>query len=108
MNHVTAHFQNQKQLLESAEHNLEETRRELAVYKKAFLKAERDRHDLEEENQALINEIRKLRECGARGRDELFERERRALNDGIPQLEVRLFQPHVRVPSFPLSIGALV
>ena len=78
--------------MEETEHDLEETRRDLAVFKRAFLNAERDKHHLkerfEQEKQALNDEIRQLREPGIHGRVEMFEQ---ALKDGILQLKVRLF-----------------
>jgi len=83
-------FQNQEQLLEEA-------RRDLDMYKKAFFDAERAKRDLEErfeeEKQALNDEIRQLRECSVHGLGERFGQGAQALNDGIPQLKVRLFPP---------------
>lgn len=77
---------------------MEETRRDLGVYKRAFSIAERDKRDLEErferEKQALSDENRQLRERGMHVHEERFERARQALNDGILQLKVRLFPLH--------------
>ena len=97
VDHFTAQFRHQGQLLE-------ETNRDLAVYKKALCNAERDMRDLaerfEQEKQALNDEIRQLREYGMRDREERFEQEKQALNDGILQLKVRLppcsMQDHLR------------
>ena len=90
--HVTTRFQHQGRLLEEAERDLAETRRDLDVYKKAFSIAERDKRDLEErferERQTLSDEIRQLKERDAHGGG--FEQEKQALNDGIHQLKVRL------------------
>ena len=84
VDHVTAQFRHQGQLLE-------ETNRDLAAHKKALCNAERDMRDLaekfEQEKQALNDEIRQLREYGMHDREERFEQ---ALNDGILQLKVRL------------------
>ena len=86
VDHVTAQFRDQGQLLE-------ETNRDLAVYKKALCNAERDMRDLaerfEQEKQALNDEIRQLREYVMHGREERFEQEKQTLNDGILQLKVR-------------------
>ena len=90
VNHLTAQFQNQERLLEEA-------KRDLEVYKKAFFIAEREKRDLEErfgqERLALNDEIRQLKERGTHNHEERFEREREALNDGILELKVRLFPP---------------
>lgn len=81
-NHVTAQYQYQSQLLEEAKRDLEETKRELAVYK---AKAERGRHDLEErferEKQALSDEIRQLRGRNMHDREEILEQGRRTLDE---------------------------
>lgn len=66
VNHVTTQCQDQGRLLE-------ETKRDLEVFKKAYYKAERDMHD----------------------REAWFEQEKQTLNDEIHQLKVRLF-PHPR------------
>ena len=84
--HVTAQFLPQGRLLEQAEHDLAETKRDLEVYKEAFYNAERDKRDLEErfekEKQALNDEIRQLRENSMQGCEEGLEREGRDLGDG--------------------------
>jgi hypothetical protein len=64
VNHVTTQCHDQGRLLEEA-------KRDLEVFKKAYYKAERDIHD----------------------RDERFELEKQALSDEIHQLKVRLFTP---------------
>ena len=61
-------FQNQEQLLEEA-------RRDLDMYKKAFFDTERAKRDLEE----------------------MFEQEKQVLNNEIRQLKVRLLPPLPRV-----------
>ena len=85
--HVTTEFRDQGRLLEKAEHDLAETKRDLEVCKKALYISDSGRRDLEErfeqEKQALIDEICRLREREARVRDERFEQERQDLNDGI-------------------------
>ena len=65
MDHVATQCQDQGRLLEEA-------KRDLEVFKKAYYKAERDMHD----------------------REERFELEKQALSDEIHQLKVRLFPPH--------------
>jgi len=62
VNHVTTQNLDQGRLLE-------DTKRDLEVFKKAYYKAERDMHD----------------------REERFELEKQALSDEINQLRVRLF-----------------
>ena len=56
------------------DHALEEARRELGVFKKAYYKAEREIRDLwemfEREKHALNDEIRRLRERDIHGRAE--------------------------------------
>lgn len=54
VNHVTTQCQDQGRLLE-------ETKRDLEVFKKAYYKAERDMDYLEQEKQALNDEIHQLR-----------------------------------------------
>ena len=85
--HVTTEFRDQGRLLEKAEHDLAETKRDLEVRKKALYISDSGRRDLEErferEKQALIDEICRLREREARVRNERFEQERQDLNDGI-------------------------
>ena len=83
--HVTAQFLHQGRLLEEAEHDLTETKRDLEVYKEAIFTAEREKRDLEKrfekEKQVLNDEIRQLRENGMQGREGL-EHERQVLGDG--------------------------
>ena len=83
---ITAQFVHQGRLLEEAEHDLAETKRDLEVYKEAFYNMERDKRDLEErfekDKQALNDEIRQLRENGMQGCEEGLEREGRDLGDG--------------------------
>ena len=118
VNHATTQFQYQNRLLDEAKHDLEETKRDLEVFKRAFLNAERDKHDLkerfEQEKQALNDEIRRLREPGMHGRAEMFEQ---VLKDGIlqlkvrPSLSLRQMRGHrrvFRVSSFPSTSGFLV
>lgn len=62
VNHVATQCQDQGRLLEEA-------KRDLEVFKKAYYKAEREMHD----------------------REERFEQEKQALSDEIHQLKVRLF-----------------
>ena len=62
VNHVTTQCQDQGRLLEEA-------KRDLEVFKKAYYKAEREMHD----------------------REERFEQEKQTLSDEIHQLRVRLF-----------------
>jgi len=54
VNHVTTQCQDQGRLLEEA-------KRDLEVFKKAYYKAEREMDDLEKEKQTLNNEIHQLR-----------------------------------------------
>lgn len=94
MRQVTTQIQRQGWLLEKAKRDLAETRRNLEAYKWAFSISERDRHDLEQEKQALKDEIRQLKGRGMHGCEETFEQERRTLNDWILRLEVKPF-PHI-------------
>jgi hypothetical protein len=71
VNHVTTQCQDQGRLLEEA-------KRDLEVFKKAYYKAERDMHDHEER----------------------FEQEKHALSYEIHQLKVRYFQSEVVVGCF--------
>jgi len=99
-------FQCQGRLLEEAKRDLAETRRDLEACKRELSNTKRDRHDLEQEQQALKDEIRQLKGRGMHGYEEMFEWERRALNDWILRLEVRLF-PHIpdaRLSVFRISI----
>jgi len=77
VNHVTTQCQDQGLLLE-------ETKRDLEVFKKAYYKAEREMHD----------------------REARFEQEKQAWNDEIHQLKVRLFPPHIQHEVFGKSVSS--